>query len=216
MSRLTKVSIRYYVREALLLMGLVYAIGAIFFIEMAALNFGESNDIEYLIMSVTMMCGMFMIMFSSMKNFYAANWRDSMVLSMGARRKDIFRGEIVKAFVYNLGCLLIGGAILIALKQYSFLGYLFTVFCISFPAGALGQALGYKVRKYGKIVLLVMIIVFAGFGGAASAAAAGSDKAVSAFGAFNTNIGIVAIVCGVLFVLLELWVYRLNKNCMVQ
>ena len=216
MSRLTKASIKYYVREGAILMALVLGIGVLFLAEMAVLNLGEDNYFEYTVMSVTMMVGMFMVMFNVMKSFYGANWTDSMVLSMGARRKDVFRGEIIKSVIYNAGCTLAMILLVVVAKQYYLVTYIAIMFCVSFPAGALGQAIGFKVRKYGKAVLFAIIIVFAGCGGAVGSMTSDGDRTFSAMSVLNVNLLIVAIISAVLFVLIELWVYNLNKNCMVQ
>ena len=52
MSRLTKASISYYLREGALLMGLVLGIGVLFLAEMAVLNLGEDNYFEYTVMNI--------------------------------------------------------------------------------------------------------------------------------------------------------------------
>ena len=54
-------------------MYIILGIGVLFLAEMSVINLGEDNYFEYTVMSVTMMVGMFMVMFNVLKSFYGAN-----------------------------------------------------------------------------------------------------------------------------------------------
>ena len=97
-------SARYFLVRAVKYLGVVIGVGLFLVAEMFVLNIGEPDQMEvalnWLISGPIFMALIMNVAYS----LYSVSWTDSVVLSMGARRKDIFIGDIIQTIV------LLGGA----------------------------------------------------------------------------------------------------------
>lgn len=212
---LARRSDKYYVKTGLYTLGYALLLECLLIAELIFFDYGNDLRMDYIARSGISFFFMILILFNAMYSLYAANWTDSIVLSMGARRKDIFRGQILKTTV----CLVLGAALaLIAIyftKQFELIGLLIMSIIGAFPLTALFYGIGHKIRKWGRVAVMIIAII----GGICGAAvSAGSILRQVFFPAFNLQISfaIYALVCVVAFVLLEMWVYKLSSKSMVR
>ncbi len=213
MSELSKRTAKYYFIQGMKSVGLVLGIEVLLTVEFVVLGMGRDEGfVEYLTGTALTMGSYFMVFMNIIFGMYGPNWYDSMVLSMGARRKDVFWGEIVKQISFITVCTVLHVIIVIASKQYAYLYYVIGTAAIAIVTGPLGLIVGHKIKRYGKIIVVAIVAVCAGFGGFVgySFASGNTPFTISPIGAFTLAIGGV-----LLFVLFELWVYKLNSKCMV-
>lgn len=207
---------KYYFLAGLKLFGYMAAVQLLLAVEWMFFGVEEEDIVGFVSQNVITFNAMFMVLFNMMFAIYAPNWYDSMVLSMGARRRDVFWGQLIKQSIYVGLSAILSIVLCVVFKHENFLGYTFVAVAAAMILGALGLVIGYKVKKYGKIVifgLLIIVGVQAGIWG--FVLAAGIKLPI---GSLNSAIllSLIGVGAVAVFVLLELWAYRLNQKCMVS
>ncbi len=145
-------------------------------------------------------------------SIYSPSWYDSMVLSMGARRKDIFYGNIVRQSVFIFANALFFCLFVLISGQTSFIVQVLPLVCISFLSGAFGLYMGHKVKKHGRVILFLATFVFVILFNVTSILVLINDRFMAIFNAYKPFMTVGAVI---LFVILEVLVYRVNKKSMV-
>ncbi len=205
----------YYAVTGLKLLGTVGACVLVLVAEFFIMYYGNDELFKYQMNTLVMLAMMFLVMFNGIFSLYSANWTDSMVLSMGARRKDIFRGQIIKTVV----AMVLGTGVVIAAMyltdQMDHLRIVIGMAIAAFPISALFYALGHKIRKFGKLgfVVIIMAATIGGILFGFNAATPGNPLAAFVR---NLNTGAIIGIAVVLYLLFELWAYKLNKKSMVH
>lgn len=207
---------KYYFLAGLKLFGYMAAVQLLLAVEWMFFGVEEEDIVGFVSQNVITFNAMFMVLFNMMFAIYAPNWYDSMVLSLGARRRDVFWGQLIKQSIYVGLSAILSIVLCVVFKHENFLGYTFVAVAAAMILGALGLVIGYKVKKYGKIVifgLLIIVGVQAGIWG--FVLAAGIKLPI---GSLNSAIilSLIGVGAVAVFVLLELWAYRLNQKCMVS
>ncbi len=207
---------KYYFLAGLKLFGYVAAVQLLLTIEWIFFGVEEADIVGYVSQNIITFNAMFMVLFNMMFAIYGPNWYDSMVLSMGARRRDVFWGQLIKQCTYVGLSTILSIVLCVVFKHENFMGYTIVAVAAAMILGALGLAIGYKVKKYGKIVIFILLIIVgvqAGIWG--FVLAAGIKLPISSLNSYImlSTIGVGAVV---VFTLLELWAYKLNQKCMVN
>ena len=159
MSELSKRSAKYFFIQGMKSFGLVVGIEALLTVEFFVLGMGRNEGfVEYLTGTALTMGSYFMVFMNIIFGMYGPNWYDSMVLSMGARRKDVFWGEIIKQISFITVCTVLHVIIVIASKQYVYLYYVIGTAAIAIVTGPLGLIVGHKIKRYGKIIVVTIMI----------------------------------------------------------
>ncbi|MDC7278976.1 hypothetical protein NXH64_05590 [Butyrivibrio fibrisolvens] len=207
---------KYYFLAGLKLFGYVAAVQLLLVVEWTFFGVEEEDIVGFVSQNVITFNAMFMVLFNMLFAIYGPNWYDSMVLSMGARRRDVFWGQLIKQSVFVGLSAILSIVLCVVFKHENFLGYTIVAVAAAMILGALGLVIGYKVKKYGKIVifgLLIIVGVQAGIWG--FVLATGIKLPI---GSLNSAMILSLIGAGAVavFVLLEFWAYRLNQKCMVS
>ena len=145
-------------------------------------------------------------------SMYSPGWYDSLTLSMGARRKDIFYGNIVRQSVFIFANALFFCLFVLISGQTSFIVQVLPLVCISFLSGAFGLYMGHKVKKHGRVILFLATLVFVILFNVTSILVLINDRFMAIFNAYKPFMTVGAVI---LFVILEVLVYRVNKKSMV-
>lgn len=214
MSSLAKRSAKYFFKEGIKTLGLVLGLECVLIIEWLIIGSDEKSLVEYVLNMFMSVGSIFIIMMNMMYSFYGPNWYDSMALSMGARRKDIFVGELIKQFTFVGGNFVALSLVAIILHQYKYIIIVLTTSIIAIALGPIGLIVGHKVSKYGKVVILIMAMIAGGFGGYYAAAGFWMKEYVTELPGFTVPLLIVGAI--VIFGLAELWAYKLNQKSMVK
>ena len=215
MSELSKRASKYYLIQGFKSFGITIALELFLSIQWTFMGSEHYSVLEYVTENFIIFTVMFMFMFNFLFSMYGPNWYDSIVLSMGGRRKDVFWGEIIKQFSYMLCCIALALTLAVVFNHHILIPLIILGLIVSIISGALGLVVGYKVKKYGKIVLMVMMIIAGSVGG--SVAVLTLNNSLLDFSGIQS--GLLLIGCGVgavlLFFLLEIWAYKLNQKSMV-
>ncbi|SFU89915.1 hypothetical protein [Butyrivibrio sp. INlla21] len=160
--------------------------------------------------------GSYMIVLCNfMFSVYGPNWYDSIALSLGCRRKDIFIGEMIKQVMFVLSDFIVLIALATVAKQ-EYIIVLIGFVVLGLVMGPLGLIVGHKIKRIGRIVVLVTIMVGAFFSAMLSNIIAMRTEAFITEGCPVTGVVIgFIIVAAVLYTLFEFWAYNLNKKSMV-
>lgn len=208
-------SVRYFLGRAVKYLGVVIGVGLFLVAEMFVMNIGEPDQMEvvlnWLISGPIFMASIMNVAYS----LYSVSWTDSVVLSMGARRKDIFIGDIIQSVVILGGTWLFVTIAAIITNQSTMIGFNSIIFVVGFPLGAVATIVAHKLQKLGRVVMFVFVFIAAILGGIA-----GGMTAYEGAGFFNWFAGLSAItITGaalIIYLLLEVYIYRLNKTSMVH
>ena len=160
--------------------------------------------------------GSYMIILCNfMFSVYGPNWYDSIALSLGCRRKDIFIGEMIKQAVFVLSNFIVLIALAVIGNMDSVMVLIGTAI-LGFIMGPLGLILGHKIKKIGRIVIIIPIMIGAFLSATLSNVIAMRTEAFLTEGSSMTGfvIGFI-IVAIVLYTLFEFLAYNLNKKSMV-
>lgn len=145
-------------------------------------------------------------------SIYSPSWYDSLALSMGARRKDIFYGNIIKQSVFALTNVLFFGLIALISGQTGIVEQAAMITCMSLFSGAFGLYMGHKVKKYGRVVMMAACFIFIIF-------YMGTSLLYIVDGGFMAKIETYkqVLIAGavILFGVMEVLIYRVNKKSMV-
>ncbi|SDI50803.1 hypothetical protein SAMN05421493_11664 [Pseudobutyrivibrio sp. 49] len=216
MKSLARRSAEHYFIQGIKIFGLVMGLQVILAFEFFLMGAEMTDMLGYIVQNVVAFTGMFMILFNTIYAIYGPNWLDSVVLSMGARRKDVFWGQIIQQLTFITGCVIVSLAICFIFDRKMLVGFTFLAAAASILAGVIGTVIGYKIKKFGKIVMMIIIMIMACLGGVVGAmAAVGKQIHISAL---NNGLSLTVIGVGtiIVFILLELWAYKLNSKCMVN
>ena len=216
MKSLARRSAEYYFMQGLKMFGLIMGLQLILAIEWIIMGVEETDLIGYVTQSIVIFSAMFMVMFNTLYTVYGPNWYDSIVLSMGARRKDVFRGQIIQQVTCIALCTIVNLAICIIFNHVEFIGYTILSAAVAFLFGVAGTVIGYKIKRFGKVVIFIILMIITCIGAALGALTAlGKDLVftVLSSGPLFPVIGIGTIIA---FILLEIWAYKLNSKSMVS
>ncbi|SCZ76383.1 hypothetical protein [Pseudobutyrivibrio xylanivorans] len=213
MSELSKRSAKYYFVQGMKMMGLMVVLQAILCVEWFLMADDRNNLFDHIIRMVLMGGVMFMILFNLIYAVYGPNWLDSLVLSMGARRKDIFVGEIIKQFTYIILNTVVYLVIAVTTGNNIWVPIIILAAVGAALAGAIGQVIGFKIKKYGKAYLFVIAIIAGCFGVFASLTAV---LEIDLLGLLRNRVGWIIVIAVVLFGLFEFWSYKLGQKSMVM
>ncbi len=145
-------------------------------------------------------------------SIYSPSWYDSMVLSMGARRKDIFYGNIIKQSVFALTNVLFFGLIALISGQTGIVEQAAMITCMSLFGGAFGLYMGHKVKKYGRVVMMAACFIFIIFYTGTSLLYIIDGNFIAKVEAYKPVLIAGAVI---LFGVMEVLIYRVNKKSMV-
>ncbi|SDB31236.1 hypothetical protein SAMN02910298_01548 [Pseudobutyrivibrio sp. YE44] len=213
MSNLSKRAAKYYFLQGIKFIVWVILIQGFLFAEWLVIG-GDPGEsaLEHATDMLFSIGGFMTIFLNGMFSLYGPNWYDSMALSMGARRKDIFWGQIIKQFTFVIGATLCYVIVALVSGQTSYLLTIVVEGILAIAAGPIGQVIGYKIKRFGKIAVLFMAIIGGSFGAAFALQATG----VFVFEYQSISIALIAVVVLVVFALFEMWVYKLNSKLMVH
>ena len=216
MSDLRKRVCIHYLKDAGKMILMALGIAAIILVENLILNYGDAEMIEDMIDSAIMTFGLFILLFNGIYAMYGPTWTDSLVLSMGVRRSDIFVGNILKEITFA-----VLGLIVLLLACFFTANYHFMFFSIymcvaSLVIAGIARIAGYKIKKFGKVALVVLVAVIATLSGIIGMSIALDGFAFDWF-KFSVNTSVLAwgaflIIYGIL----QDIVYRLNSKAMVH
>jgi hypothetical protein len=205
----------YFFRRAIKFLGIILGVAAFIVGEMFVLNFGEESMIESILLWAVVGPAMMASILNMTYSLYSVSWQDSMVLAMGARRRDIFWGEIIQTAVLLGGSLLVDVILVLATNQQYMFPIIGLMYSLALPTGAIAMVVAHKLQKYGRVVMMIFVVIAAVIGGMiGGTAATGNVFFFNWFAA--TPVVAVAAVSVVVYLLLEVWVYQLNKTSMVH
>lgn len=211
MSDLFKRTAKYYFRQGIKLFSYI-SLGVLAVAVMWTVTLlGEGDDwSRRLFLMLLEFFEFFMPYAAFMFSLYAATLNDGIVLSMGARRKDIFIGNLIKQGTYALCNAL--GYLLLALPvwEQGRIKHVLFVIAMSLAAGASGYFFGYKVDKYNNAVAAVVAIVYMLLYVLIRYSFVIIDVGFSAY-AFENNVVIYALGALLIFAGMEVLIYRANK-----
>ena len=213
MSELTKRSAKYFFIQGLKALAGMILIELVLVLEWTIMGTENGSLIEHISKEVIFLGACFNVVLNMMYSIYGPTWYDSLALSMGARRKDIFWGEIIKQLVLVLGNTGILLLVCITCSQQQLINFVLSVGVVAIVAGPLGLIIGHKMKKYGMFVAFFIVII---------ASVVGTTLALSGFGAtfFETisGMGVLGIlaISVIAFLLLEVLVNRVNQKSMVR
>ena len=210
MSNLSKVSAKYYFIEGLKASGWCVLIQSviILFQSLEASNHSMSS-IEYAIENLLSLGIVFVILMNGVYSMYGPNWYDNIVLAMGGRRKDIFWGEIIKQFTIVFINSLLYIIVAIVSSNTGYVVNIFSGIIFAIIAGPIGVIIGFTVGKFGRYVILGVVAIAGSFGYA---------MAMSSLGFFDFppySVALLGLVASILYIVLEIWVYKLYQRLMV-
>ena len=214
MSSLAKRSAKYFFKEGLKTLGLVLGMEVLLIIEWLIIGSDEKSIVEYVLNMFMSVGSIFIVMMNLMYSFYGPNWYDSMALSMGARRKDIFIGELIKQFTFVGGNFVALSLIAVIFQQYKYIILILISCIIAIALGPIGLIVGHKVSKYGKVIIMIIAIIGGVFGVSLAMAGFWMNEFITGFPAFTFQLVILGAI--VIFGLAELWAYKLNQKSMVK
>lgn len=215
MSSLAKRSAKYYFKEGLKVVGLVLGLECLLVIEWFILGADEEHFVDYLFRMIMSVDCIIVVMINMMYSFYGPNWYDSLALSMGARRKDIFIGELIKQATLVVGNLAVYIILIAIFNKYEYLLLMILSSIVSIALGPVGLVIGHKVHNHGKVIVFIIAMI-AGCGGGFIGffSATGVSIGIESIGAYV--IIAVLIIAVIIFALFEFWAYKLNQKSMVR
>lgn len=145
-------------------------------------------------------------------SIYSPSWYDSLALSMGARRKDIFYGNIIKQSVFALTNVLFFCLLALISGQTGIVEQAVSIACISLFGGAFGLYMGHKVKKYGRVVMMAACFIFVIFYTGTSLLYIIDGNFIAKVEAYKPVLIAGAVI---LFGVMEVMIYRVNKKSMV-
>lgn len=214
MSSLSLRTYKYYFIRGLKWALYMIGLQCVLVLEWVLFGVDNGGDLLSYVLNMYISCGvLLLIIVNTMFSIYGPNWYDSIVLSMGARRKDIFWGEMIKQLVFIVANALVFITVSIVFGRTESVIYIVLAAIIGFILGPVGLIVGYSIKNYGRIVVAVIAMI-CGIFGAIMSGFARTGYSIIKF----PLITIPAVFVGaiVVFVLLEVWVYKLNKKCMVR
>ncbi len=214
MSSLAKRSAKYFFKEGIKTLGLVLGLECLLIIEWLIIGSDEKSLVEYILNMFMSVGSIFIIMMNMMYSFYGPNWYDSMALSMGARRKDIFIGELIKQFTFVFGNFIALSLVAVIFQQYKYIILILISCIIAIALGPIGLIVGHKVSKYGKVIIMIIAIIGGFFGASLAIGGFWMKQYAIELPAFTFSLIVVGAI--VLFGLAELWAYKLNQKSMVK
>ncbi len=214
MSSLAKRSAKYFFKEGIKTLGLVLGLECVLIIEWLIISSDEKSLVEYVLNMFMSVGSIFIIMMNMMYSFYGPNWYDSMALSMGARRKDIFIGELIKQFTFVGGNFVALSLIAVIFQQYKYIILILISCIIAIALGPIGLIVGHKVSKYGKVIIMIIAIIGGFFGASLAIGGFWMKEYVTELPDFTFPLLIVGAIA--IFALAELWAYKLNQRSMVK
>lgn len=214
MSSLAKRSAKYFFKEGIKTLGLVLGLECVLIIEWLIIGSDEKSLVEYVLNMFMSVGSIFIIMMNMMYSFYGPNWYDSMALSMGARRKDIFVGELIKQFTFVFGNFIALSLVAVIFQQYKYIILILISCIIAIALGPVGLIVGHKVSKYGKVIIMIIAIIGGFFGASLAIGGFWMKEYVTELPVFTFPLLIVGAI--VIFGLAELWAYKLNQKSMVK
>ena len=213
MSDLRKRTCIYYFRDFVKLWLLTGGLMLLLLAEHFVIYAGNPLMLKNSIRTCTSVCGLFIFLFNCIYALYGPAWNDSIVLSMGARRSDIFIGTTMRELVYPLS----GLGVLYIICKLTGLENLFGLetLLISAAIGLSGLAriIGYKVKKYGKIVTMVSAVIAGCCGSLLATYWGGKSNWLDLSRTFFVGAFIGSLI---IFVLLRFIIYRLNSKTAVR
>ncbi len=216
MSDLSKRTLKYYVKSGLKNYGIILAIEAALALEWILIGFDEENLFEYVTRMSLMIGGLFTVLLNGMYSLYGPNWYDSLVLSMGARRKDIFWGQIIKQLILIVCNSVLLTVLALIIGKPFYLYYIYATAFMALILGGVGLVVGHKIKRYGKIVVVIVAVIAGVLGGTVGVTAVFDQNTalLNFFG--STPLVALPIAAIVIYVALEAWAYKLNKTMMVR
>ena len=216
MKSLARRTSEYYFRQGLKIFGMVMIVQVLLTLEFIFLESENQDLMSFITQNLVTFTGFFMIIFNTIYAMYGPSWFDSVVLSMGARRKDVFLGQIIQQLTLIILCTAVEIAGCFLFDHMEFIGYTGLSAATALLFGVIGTVVGYKIKKFGKIVMIIIVMAMTVMG-----FAMGMLKALGGqipFSSLNSAlaISIIAVVAILGFILLELWAYKLNSKCMVS
>lgn len=216
MKSLARRSAEYYFKQGLKMFALVIILLVVISVEWIIMGFDEKDLNASVTQNIVIFSAMFMVMFNTLYAVYGPNWFDSIVLSMGARRRDVFRGQIIQQTTFIGLCTIVNLAICVIFNHMEFIGYNILSIAVAFLFGVAGIVIGYKIKRFGKVAIFIILMIITCIGATLGALTA-LGKGINFTG---LNSGLLLLVIGVgaiiAFVLLELWAYKLNSKSMVN
>ena len=215
MSSLAKRSAKYYFKEGLKVLALVLGIECCLVIEWFVLGANEKNPMDYLFQMIMSVGCIIVVMINMMHSFYGPNWYDSLAMSMGARRKDIFIGELIKQATFVGSNLAVYVILIVIFNKYEYILLMILSSIVSFALGPVGLVIGHKVHNHGKVIVFIIAMI-GGCGGGFIGffSATGVSIGNELIGAYV--IIAVLIIAVIIFALFEFWAYKLNQKSMVR
>lgn len=207
-------SAKYYLYRSATLLFYVVLLSLILVVEILIMDMGEPDVIAHALRVYILGFSMMVFMLNAMYALYGVSWMDSMVLSMGARRIDIFRGEILQNVVLLGGGFIVNTIVAACTNQMHIVKFLSVMYLIGLPIGALAAIAGHTLHKYGRIVIFILIFISAGCGGYFGGTAVTGTSFLTNIMA-GTSTGAVVALSLLLYVVLEVIIYNLNKKTMV-
>ncbi len=212
MSDLSKRAAKYYLVQGVrlfiaVLLGMTF-VGTVWILT----HFGETNYVESVFYRIFSLGTVFMIMMNFMYSVYSPGWYDSMVLSMGARRKDIFWGVLIKQITFIVCYAIFLSLMSILTSRPERIKSIMMSSAVSLFMGAAGIIVGHAVKKYGRIVYHIFLIIVLGVG---SGSLVMLEHREHVFTLGNATKYVIAMAGLLLFVIMEFVIYRLNKKSMV-
>lgn len=215
MSSLAKRSAKYYFKEGLKAVGIVLGIECLLVIEWFILGTDEEHFVDYLFQMVMSVGCIIVVMMNMMYSFYGPNWYDSMALSMGARRKDIFLGDLIKQATFVGSNLAVYVILIVIFNKYEYILLMILSSIVSFALGPVGLVIGHKVHNHGKVIVFIIAMLAGGGGGFVGfATATGLAFGAEMLGAFLITATVIGSI--IIFALFEFWAYKLNQKSMVR
>ncbi len=216
MGDLRKRTCMYYLKDAGKMLLMAIGIEAIIVVEQIILSLGEEDSISSMFISAIVLFGMFILLLNSIYAMYGPAWTDSIVLSMGARRSDIFVGSILKEITFVGAGLIILLAACFLTSNYDLIFYSIYVCIASLVLSGIARIIGHKIKKFGKIAIMVFAVICSIFG-----IVAGMSMALDGFifDWFKFSVNTSVLTWGVLLIIygiLQDIVYRLNRKARVQ
>ncbi len=215
MSDLSKRTYKYYLINGLKNYGLILLIEMLLILEWILI--GSDEDLrDYIPRMFVMVGGLFTPILNGIYSMYGPGWYDSLTLSMGARRKDIFVGQLIKQLIIVACNTAVVAVVASIFLSKFFMYYVYATALIGLVTGAAGNVVGHKLRRYGKVVIMVIVIACVILG-----ASIGMVVALDGSPVLLTNVGsippaVFPILIILLFVGLEAWGYKLSKTMMVR
>ena len=214
MASLSVRTIKHYFMRSLMLLGGCLGVLLLLSVELVLINSDGSLDIVKMSRTVILCEALAIFLVNSLYSLYGVSWFDSIVLSMGSLRKYIFWGEILQNNIVVCGGLIISFVGITVFNQYNISTHILMLNIMALPSAALFNIIGHKLQRYGRAVVIVLVIISTLLGGSIGASTVMDGDGIFAMIHGVPFIG-VSIGAVIVFLLLEIWVYKLYKQMMV-